>query len=111
MTDPGAMFQLQQDTSFFEAGMLICFGASWPLSVYRVWKVKSSKGKSFGFLWLIFLGYLLGILHKILYHPDPVIWLYLLNATVVLLDITLSYHYRFFPGEPESDQVPGKTVE
>ena len=39
--------------SFFEAGMLICFGASWPFAVAKTYKSKSVKGKSRLFLSLI----------------------------------------------------------
>lgn len=80
--------------SVFEAAMLMCFGASWPLSLLRTWKVKSAKGKSLGFIALIFLGYLSGITHKLVYSRDPVIFLYLFNAIVVGADLMLSFYYR-----------------
>ncbi|MEI6563016.1 MAG: hypothetical protein WCO42_01770 [bacterium] len=79
--------------SFFEAGMLLCFGASWPFSVYKTWKAKTSKGKSLIFLWLILIGYACGITHKLLYSRDLVIALYLLNATLVLVDLSLCTIY------------------
>ena len=40
----------------FETIMLICFGAAWPLAVYKSHKTKSTKGKSLAFLYIIFLG-------------------------------------------------------
>jgi len=78
----------------FEIGMLICFGASWPFSIIKVWKTKSSAGKSFVFLWLLLLGYVFGILFKVTGHYDNVIWLYVLNGTMVSTDLMLSYRYR-----------------
>lgn len=78
----------------FEIGMLICWGVSWPLSVYKMWKTKVSAGKSFAFLGLVLLGYVLGTLHKIFFHLDAVVLLYMFNGAVVLLDIILSYRYR-----------------
>jgi len=80
--------------SIFEIGMLVCFGASWPFSLYKVWKTKSSKGKSRLFLWLVIIGYLSGIMHKIFYHYDPVIWLYVLNTLLVSTDLALCYRYQ-----------------
>ncbi|MCE5315542.1 MAG: hypothetical protein ABFD49_09605 [Armatimonadota bacterium] len=80
--------------SIFEIGMLICFGASWPFSLYKTWKTKCSQSKSFIFLWLIIIGYFCGVMHKILYHYDPVIWLYVLNMLLVSSDLALSYRYR-----------------
>lgn len=79
--------------SFFEAGMLLCFGASWPFSIYRTWKAKTNKGKSLIFLWLVFIGYACGIAHKLLYSRDLVIAIYLQNATLVAVDIVLCTIY------------------
>ncbi|NGX63054.1 MAG: hypothetical protein KR126chlam6_00460 [Candidatus Anoxychlamydiales bacterium] len=75
----------------FEMLMLICFGAAWPFSVYKSYKTKSIKGKSIIFLYVIFLGYIAGILHKTFYHFDLVIYLYIFNSLMVLVDILL-YH-------------------
>ncbi len=80
--------------SYFEIGMLVCFGASWPFNVIKTYTTKSAKGKSFVFLWLIFIGYLSGILHKIYFLYDNVIWLYVFNAVLVLADMVLAYMYR-----------------
>ena len=33
----------------FEAGMMICFVISWPLSIIKTIKTKNPKGKSFAF--------------------------------------------------------------
>jgi len=79
--------------SIFEVGMLLCFGASWPFSVYKTWKAKTNKGKSLIFLWLVFFGYVFGIAHKLLYSCDFVIAFYLLNTTLVFVDIVLCTIY------------------
>ncbi|NGX32303.1 MAG: hypothetical protein K1060chlam4_00344 [Candidatus Anoxychlamydiales bacterium] len=75
----------------FEIIMLLCFGAAWPLSVYKSYKSKSIKGKSLAFLYVIFLGYIAGILNKVYYRYDGVIYLYVFNSFLVFLDIFL-YH-------------------
>ena len=71
--------------------MLICFGAAWPFSIYRSYVSKKTAGKSVVFLIIVELGYVSGITHKILYNFDNVIWLYVLNAIMVLIDIGLYY--------------------
>lgn len=81
--------------SIFEAGMLVCFGVSWPMSVYKTWASKSAKGKSLAFLALVLLGYASGILHKITYSWDIVFALYVINASMVLADLFLTATYRF----------------
>lgn len=80
--------------SIFEAGMLLCFGASWPFQVTKTYKTKNVKGKSILFLWLIEIGYVLGMLHKVLYSPDIVFFLYLMNFILVGADMVLYYIYR-----------------
>ncbi len=44
-----------------EAIMIICFGLSWPLSVYKSWKSRTAKGKSLQFEFFIWIGYIFGI--------------------------------------------------
>lgn len=78
----------------FEAGMLVCFGASWPFAVYKTWRTKTSKGKSFAFMGLIFTGYVSGTIYRAWENPNPIVYLYLFNGALVLADIVLSYRYR-----------------
>ena len=74
--------------------MLLCFGFAWPFSIYRTWKTKTSAGKSMFFLCIILLGYISGICFKIFGRLDEVIFLYILNSTLVTIDIILTLKYR-----------------
>ena len=80
--------------SWFEIGMLACFGVSWPFSIRKMLIAKSSEGKSFIFLTLLLIGYLCGICHKVAYHCDVVVFLYTLNFLMVLADTLLCYRLR-----------------
>ena len=80
--------------SIYEILMLICFGASWPFAVLKTYKTKNVKGKSILFLSLILIGYICGIIHKCIYKPDAVVWLYVLNLTLVGADLILWFKYR-----------------
>ena len=75
--------------SIFEAGMLICFGMAWPVSIIRSYKSRSTKGKSPVFSIVVLLGYLSGMIHKLLYSNDIVMYLYLLNFVMVSIDLIL----------------------
>ena len=75
--------------SIFEIIMLLCFGAAWPFSIRKSIVSKSVTGKSFAFLLIVWIGYLAGILHKIFYHPDIVIVFYVINLTMVSVDVAL----------------------
>ncbi|MDO4573788.1 MAG: hypothetical protein Q4D98_01080 [Planctomycetia bacterium] len=81
----------------FEAIMMICFGASWPVSLWKLWSTKQTGGVSLRFHTLVLIGYLSGIVHKILNHPDWVIFLYVANTLMVAAAMTLVVRYRFFP--------------
>jgi hypothetical protein len=84
--------------SWFEAAMLVCFGASWPVSILKTWRARTVRGKSLIFLLLILVGYISGILAKCLTAWSAptaipwVTWLYALNAAMVFVDIG-SYLY------------------
>ena len=77
--------------SIFEAMMLICFGAAWPSSIYKSYTSRTSRGKSIAFLIIVLAGYVAGILHKFFYNFDLVIYLYIINALMVLADIFLYF--------------------
>lgn len=75
--------------SIFEAIMLVCFGAAWPFSIYKSYVSRSVQGKSAFFLLIVLLGYVAGIMHKLLYQYDMVIYLYILNFIMVSADFLL----------------------
>ena len=77
--------------SIFEAIMIFAFGCAWPTSIYKSIKSKSTKGKSLSFLFIIWIGYISGVLHKIIYSYDFVIFFYILNLLMVSVDIVLYF--------------------
>ena len=84
---------------FFESGMLICFGVSWPVAILKTLRSKQTQGKSIGFLVLVFIGYLSGVAAKFSraadgHWPEPVTILYAINAALVMTDLLLVRHYR-----------------
>ena len=81
--------------SVFEAGMMVCFGISWPIAAYKTFRAKCVNGKSLTFTFLILAGYICGIIHKIFFYYDWVIWLYILNMIFVLMDIGLHIRYKY----------------
>ena len=76
----------------FEIIMLLCFGMSWPISVYKSIRSKSTKGKSVIFIIAIIIGYISGIIGKIVNHQlTYVMALYLINLIVVSIDLGLYF--------------------
>ena len=75
----------------FEFLMLVCFGFSWPFSILKSIRSRSAKGKSIMFMLLVELGYVFGIVHKILYSFNWVIWAYVALFALVGVDICLYF--------------------
>ena len=77
--------------------MIVCFGISWPINVYKSFKTRTTKGKSLLFLLMIFIGYIAGIVSKLLNeaYMDSfnnnwyVLIFYFINTTMVLIDTLL----------------------
>ena len=69
--------------------MLICFGAAWPVNIYKSYKTRSAVGKSLPFLLIVIAGYICGIIHKLLFSRDIVLYLYFLNLFMVCVDLAL----------------------
>lgn len=80
--------------SIFEAIMLLCFGAAWPINIAKTLKNRSAKGKSGLFLMVLIAGYLAGITHKILYSQDIVMMLYIINLIMISTDFVLYLHFK-----------------
>ena len=79
----------------FEAAMVICFGASWPLSLYKSVKSRTARGKSLPFECLIWIGYLCGIIGKVMTHNITYVFVfYILNILMVSADILLYFRNR-----------------
>ncbi|MBN2582526.1 MAG: hypothetical protein JXL80_05615 [Planctomycetes bacterium] len=95
---------------FFEAVMLFCFGFSWPVAIRKTLRVRMVHGKSVGFLYMVFVGYMAGIARKFIEAhgglPDWVTLMYTANIIMVAIEIVLYYRFRQPPGAPGLDLVP-----
>ena len=79
----------------FEFIMLACFGLSWPISVYKSIKSKSTQGKSIVFIIAIIIGYISGIIGKIVNRKlTYVLIIYCFNLIVVSVDLVLFFINR-----------------
>lgn len=79
----------------FEAIMVICFGLSWPASVLKSWRSRTAKGKSLTFELFICLGYICGIVGKIISHNITYVFIfYVINICMVSFDILLYFRNK-----------------
>ena len=81
-----------QLAEILEAAMIISFGISWPLSIIRSYRSRSTKGKSILFSFFILFGYLCGITSKFMTHTfNLAFYFYILNITMVTIDVCLYF--------------------
>lgn len=81
----------------FEFVMLVCFGMSWPISVYKSFTSKSAKGKSVIFIVAIIIGYVSGIIGKIVNDQINFVFvLYCFNLFVVSVDLALYFRNKHY---------------
>lgn len=84
-----------QMASLFESIMILCFGISWPLSIVRSYRSRSTKGKSLLFMCVIAFGYICGIIAKFLAHTyNLAFWFYFPNIIMVSIDIGLYFRNK-----------------
>ena len=84
-----------QLAELLEAMMIISFGISWPLSIIRSYRSRSTKGKSVLFSFFILFGYLCGITSKFMTHTfNLAFYFYILNITMVTIDVCLYFRNR-----------------
>lgn len=51
-------------SELLEIMMVVSFGISWPMNVIKTFKARTTKGTSLGFILLILIGYICGIISK-----------------------------------------------
>lgn len=93
-------------TEILEAVMVLCFGISWPMSIAKSYKSRTAKGKSLFFLFMIWIGYVAGIVWKLIEFKRTGLfkypsYFYILNLVMVSTDICLYFRNRRFDKENE----------
>lgn len=90
----------------FELFMVLSFGFSWPLSIIKSYKVRTAKGKSLFFLFMILFGYVCGILAKILSGAITYVFIfYVINLFMVATDIILYFRNLNLDKQEKLDTV------
>lgn len=98
-----------------ETIMILAFGLSWPLSIYKSVKSRTAKGKSLQFEFFIWLGYIAGIAMKFIQcfalgKDGPIFYLgwvfYVLNFVEITIDMVL--YFRNVKLDKERDAATNK---
>lgn len=92
-------------SEIFEAGMLLCFGCSWPMNITKSIRAKTAKGKSLAFELFVLVGYICGITGKCI--SGLINWvfaIYILDLLMVATDILLTLRNRRLDKRKEAAQ-------
>ena len=91
-------------TELLEALMIICFGLSWPISIRKSYTARTAKGKSLFFEVFLSIGYIFGIVRKMLQLSTPGFstsflfymgfFFYILNFIEINIDMGLYFRNR-----------------
>ena len=88
-----------------ETMMIICFGISWPMSIVRSVRSRSTQGKSLLFMCFILFGYFCGVASKLISHTyNLAFWFYFPNIIMVSTDIGLYFRNRAYERKQEAAQ-------
>lgn len=75
--------------------MIVSFGCSWPLSIIRSYRSRSTRGKSPYFSFFILFGYACGLAAKIMTRTfNLAFWFYIPNIIMVAVDTMLWFRNR-----------------
>ncbi len=81
--------------SFLETIMLICFGASWPINLFKAVRARTAKSTSVFFLCLIIIGYIAGISAKIISDQiNYVLAIYWIDLALVSANLVVYFRNR-----------------
>lgn len=102
-------------TDLLEALMILCFGLSWPISIRKSWTSRTAKGKSLFFEIFLLVGYIFGILRKVILFANAVSagqpegflfylswFFYVLNFIEISIDVALYFRNVKLDKERES---------
>ncbi|MBQ7523287.1 MAG: hypothetical protein IJT07_02060 [Oscillospiraceae bacterium] len=79
-------------SNVLEMIMLLCFGASWPINVYKNYRARTARAMSLPFILLIITGYLAGIAAKLYTHNiNYVLAVYVLNLAIVAVNLLVYF--------------------
>lgn len=89
-------------SEILEVVMIVSFGISWPINLIKAIRSKSTKGSSISFLFLIFFGYIAGIISKLtnttymnqLSSKWYVLVVYCINLFIVGLNIIVYFNNK-----------------
>lgn len=103
-----------------EAAMILCFGLSWPISIYRSYVSRTARGKSLFFEVFLWIGYIFGITRKILQFLSGTDinvlfylgwFFYVLNLAEISVDIALYFRNVRLDREHDEAEIAVSVTE
>ncbi len=77
----------------FEAAMLVCFAAAWPVNIWKAYRSETARGTSLTFMAIVAVGYLCGIGNKLL-NPENLYVLAFYVFDLLLVTVAMVVYFR-----------------
>ncbi len=91
-----------------EIAMLVLFGLSWPFNIAKSWRSRTARGKSILFELFVIVGYLVGLLGKLIGFSRTGLlpwstWFYVADILMVAADLVLCFRNRALDRRAETE--------
>ena len=91
---------------FLEMMMMVFFGLSWPINIFKDLRSRTAKGKSLCFSVFIVVGYICGLGGKLLSgNITYVVFFYVLNTVMVSIDFALTLRNHYLDKQREKGEL------
>lgn len=82
-------------SGIFEVIMLLCFAAAWPANIYKAYHARTAVGTSLPFMIIIEVGYVCGMLNKLVNDDiNYVMAFYIFDFVLVLIGVVVYFRNR-----------------
>lgn len=79
---------------FFEVGMLVLFGLSWPFNILKSYRSRTARGKSVVFELIVVLGYICGLIGKAISGQFMTLPVPFYFADIIMVAIDMALYSR-----------------
>ncbi len=84
--------------------MLLFFACALPFSIYKLYRTRSTKGKSIVFSMVVLLGYVFGIINKFIMDDiNYVLFFYFFDLALVVVDSLLYLRNRIYESKTAAE--------
>ena len=105
-------------SEILEIVMLVAFGFSWPISLFKNIKARSTKGVSILFYIMILFGYVAGIISKFTneaymasFSTKWYVLIFYFCSLKIFVSVKITRNFSNKPNQPQKTQITERVIE